>query len=262
MSGYLAHLVARMATGAAGAGVRPRPLSRFEPAAPEVLPPGFGSDEQAADGREASPMHRPARQPVEREPGRAAPVPPAVDAPPRRPRPAGELHPTAPPVNPVGEPAAARRPARLGYLVPHPAPDFDRWPAEPDVQPVADPLPAPGTPAERGQAPELAVSTPQPGTPGPAQTVAAVGRPPVVVASIRPIRPEPVRPQALPPGGHPRAAEAKSSSAEPAVHVTIGRVEVIATPPAHPAPLRQPDRPSGVMSLDEYLKSREEEGRP
>ncbi len=55
------------------------------------------------------------------------------------------------------------------------------------------------------------------------------------------------------------SAKIDPSLAEPVINVTIGSVEVIAMPPAGPAKPPKPSRPSPVMSLDEYLKSRDQE---
>jgi hypothetical protein len=46
----------------------------------------------------------------------------------------------------------------------------------------------------------------------------------------------------------------------PTIHVTIGRVEVRATPPPSPLKKEQPNR-TPVMSLDEYLHQRAQESR-
>ncbi len=48
---------------------------------------------------------------------------------------------------------------------------------------------------------------------------------------------------------------------EPVVNVTIGRVEVLATQVQTPKKLKETAKPSGVMSLDEYLKQRERRSR-
>jgi hypothetical protein len=74
-----------------------------------------------------------------------------------------------------------------------------------------------------------------------------------------------VRPQVVParsdaPGTDRQARRAPAAPAEPAVQVTIGRIEVRAE--AVP-PVRRPSkkgRPAGVMSLDEYLKLRSNGG--
>ncbi len=58
------------------------------------------------------------------------------------------------------------------------------------------------------------------------------------------------------------AAESESPSAEPVIHVTIGRVEVLAVPPTEAPKPQKNSRPNPVMSLDEYLKNRDQERQP
>jgi len=54
----------------------------------------------------------------------------------------------------------------------------------------------------------------------------------------------------------PQASETK---AEPVINVTIGRIEVRAIKPETTKNISRPTTPSGVMTLDEYLKQREGE---
>ena len=51
------------------------------------------------------------------------------------------------------------------------------------------------------------------------------------------------------------------SQADPVINVTIGRVEIRATNPEPAKPGRADKKPTGVMSLDDYLKQRESKGR-
>lgn len=51
------------------------------------------------------------------------------------------------------------------------------------------------------------------------------------------------------------------SQTEPVINVTIGRVEIRATNPEPAKPGRADKKPTGVMSLDDYLKQRENKGR-
>lgn len=51
-----------------------------------------------------------------------------------------------------------------------------------------------------------------------------------------------------------RGVEKQSSAEPPAIHVTIGRVEVRATSSA--APTKRPSRSSSALSLDDYLRAR------
>ena len=56
-------------------------------------------------------------------------------------------------------------------------------------------------------------------------------------------------------------ARSESASNDPAIHITIGRLEVKAVPPP-PSPVRRkPKRHSSIMSLDEYLRRRANEKR-
>lgn len=48
---------------------------------------------------------------------------------------------------------------------------------------------------------------------------------------------------------------------EPVVNISIQYVEVIASPPANPSRPTEESRPKGVMSLDEYLNKRQQEGK-
>ncbi len=52
-------------------------------------------------------------------------------------------------------------------------------------------------------------------------------------------------------------AQEKKAQPEPVVNVTIGRVEVRAVQTETPRQKPQPQKPTGVMTLDEYLKQRE-----
>ena len=53
----------------------------------------------------------------------------------------------------------------------------------------------------------------------------------------------------------------KNEQPEPVINVTIGRVEVRATQTEPPRQKPQPQKPAGVMTLDDYLKQREHGGR-
>jgi hypothetical protein len=65
-----------------------------------------------------------------------------------------------------------------------------------------------------------------------------------------------VRPYLEPAPPVPSAAAAQP---EPTIQVTIGRIEVRATPPAQPPPKQRSAPP--VMSLEEYLRQRSGERR-
>jgi hypothetical protein len=122
------------------------------------------------------------------------------------------------------------------------------------VRPTAGPMASSSEPAEGALRPRI-IPRIEPGPPsgaprqaGAAQQAAESGRP-YAFPSIEP---------ATPPSGQP------SGRGEPAptIQVTIGRVEVRAiTPPQREAPRRRPTRPESVLTLDEYLKQRNEESR-
>jgi hypothetical protein len=62
--------------------------------------------------------------------------------------------------------------------------------------------------------------------------------------------------------GHPRSlpqpvARSSQQDREPDVHISIGRVEIKATPPAAAPPRRQDTRRRPQLTLDDYLRSRE-----
>lgn len=101
---------------------------------------------------------------------------------------------------------------------------------------------------ERGTAPE--------------PTVPRSERPPVETAPAMtqsPIVAEPHVTHYVEPATRPRAELAAAPEAAPTIRVTIGRVDVRATPPPAPTPkVQRPKAP--VMSLDEYLRERAEGG--
>jgi len=78
--------------------------------------------------------------------------------------------------------------------------------------------------------------------------------------TIHPIRPQtriqPLEQMSIQPQMERKLA---NSPAEPVINVTIGRVEVIANPQKTSTPPIKTKRPNPVMSLDEYLKSRDQE---
>jgi hypothetical protein len=51
-----------------------------------------------------------------------------------------------------------------------------------------------------------------------------------------------------------------SAATDPIVNVTIGRVEVRAMQAENPGKSERPKKPTGVMSLDDYLKQRDNKG--
>jgi hypothetical protein len=101
---------------------------------------------------------------------------------------------------------------------------------------------------ERGTAPEPRV--PRSELP-PAETAPAITQAPIVA--------EPHVTHYVEPATRPRAELAAAPGAAPTIRVTIGRVEVRATPPPMPTPkVQRPKAP--VMSLDDYLCERAEGG--
>jgi hypothetical protein len=59
---------------------------------------------------------------------------------------------------------------------------------------------------------------------------------------------------------HRWQASDSSAATDPIVNVTIGRVEVRATQAENPGKSERPKKPTGVMSLDDYLKQRDNKG--
>jgi hypothetical protein len=65
------------------------------------------------------------------------------------------------------------------------------------------------------------------------------------------VPPAPIRPVPSLPVSH-----ASGTSTEPTVHVTIGRIEIRAVPPERREQTPSPDKPTGIMSLDDYVERR------
>jgi hypothetical protein len=199
-----------------------------------------------------------------------------LTAPPPAPRPPVPTGTTlsAPPVQPAPlvEPVPARQPA----IPAHPAPPAHqprpqeslitrtihettvaREPAQPAVQVrIAQPPPAPVPPVApvraTATAPVPGQPSPRPDSPAPAPAIQP--RPPAPRVATQ----NPARPPA--PSQIARASIQRPGSPEPTIHVTIGRIEVRAMPPAVPAS-RSP-RPNGPkLTLDSYLRARNG-GRP
>lgn len=260
------------------------------PAPVEILPAGAASRPV-----EAAPVPQPGRPPLERGQGRLAPRPEPLQAPEGE-RAAGQgvsqareafappplasprLHPagavaaqavrprTGPePVSPPATDAAEGTPrpmARTGetstgaeadalaaqqiaierLLTILPAPQSGAERARTDGRPEAGPREGHGTAEIKG------ASQHQPAPPATVPTPAlVVARPQVTHAP----RAEPAAPQAT--------KEALAPEVAPTIQVTIGRVEVRATPPA-PA-LKRPRAKPPAMSLDEYLRQRNQGGQ-
>lgn len=259
-----------------GARVRSRPsASSDQKTAGGALPPRLRS---AAAARGATPVSPEAQtQPQPPPPASPAPTPsksrdpsrsaagPARAAQPeapasgsRRPRPSAA--PAAGPAGPEATSSVIDDEVRL-QVAERAAPSPERA-STPDVQPAAAPEDEAQAhvPAGVGHEPP---APPDPSPPGPA--LLGAGRP-VVVRTVATTAPQPP-PGAAPPAhaaserGAPRFPPAvraldviEAPTAVPAVHVTIGRIEVRASTLAAPRISRPPEPPA--MSLEEHLRER------
>jgi hypothetical protein len=259
MTGYLSSVVERISPG--GQRVRPRPISLFEPQGP------------AGDARWGAVTGAAAEAPETGEVGEPAPearAPGATQTTHRTERisePTRALQKLSRPRRPRREPEsdeAARSPERLGYLVAPPAAAIEGLSGERTEQPAPEARSAKKGSSERWEGREDRVDRvdrPQPRGTAPRR----VTRPPqpATASAIRvsspergqvPQKPTPVQPR--------RSVRGKPPPAGRTIEVTIGRIEVIAVPPSQPAKAAVSHRPSAVMSLEGYLKSREEERQP
>ena len=109
--------------------------------------------------------------------------------------------------------------------------------------------PQEGSSTRQPPAPQPPAAAPQPLKP--ADSAAAPGTPQVVVPQQVRLAPRPVSLPFVAP-----AASARPSAA-PTIQVTIGRIEVRATPPTPATPRKASAKPA-AMSLEEYLKQRSE----
>ena len=286
MTDYLSTLLARSQPG--GGLVRPRTAALFEPRGPAgpSLPPEV--EETASASETGAPETRPmaARQDEPR------PEPPAPAE-----APAGRLRPG--PVLPEPARSEARSPAspRPGALQPRPEPARQPAPPEaeatrtvrPAVAPAKPAKPAPPAPprveiramervVERSEQQVIVERTiVAPAAPPPTRRAdpvepegdeaqparrAAPDRPLGAALVVRP-RVAPARPSEPPARAGREASMPAAAPAEPAVQVTIGRIEVRAesAPASVPAGRRGKGNGRGaVMSLDEYLKLRSNGG--
>jgi len=152
-------------------------------------------------------------------------------------------------------------PAQLGYLVVQP-----RFQANQPVLEPSHPEIITATQAERPRLePErganLEEGTPPRGGPAAPRQEKTSQKP----APKNIIRPH-LREAAESPGStlfNPQIATKNDSSpTEPVINITIGSVEVVAVPPPGSTKTKKNDRPSPVISLDEYLKNRDQERQP
>lgn len=116
-------------------------------------------------------------------------------------------------------------------------------------------LPAPQSGAERARTDGRPEAGPGEGH-GTAEINEASQHQPAPVVARPQVTHAPPAEQAAPPA----TKEASTQAAAPTIQVTIGRVEVRATPLPAPAPKRPRAKPP-VMSLDEYLRQRNQGGQ-
>ncbi len=293
MSDFLGHLVARsLDLSPATPAVRPRLASRFEPVTPAVAPLIEETMEEVVSAAApAARIEHVLAEPAAARPAPHPPGPPLPSAPPTTrergeealsgrslgggsPLPVagradgrgagGEGPPPPPQVGPV------IRPLRIeeGRSRPEPAlpPSLEPTPRAPiPVQATA----APPFPEPRPQVEPVIrrieverVLTPASAPPAPAPSPAAPTQAKPAKAAPAPVPAPPIlqpRVQAVERGPFP--ARREEPAAEPVIHVTIGRIEVRATPaPKAPARERQAARPA--VDLEEYLRQRAQgEGR-
>jgi hypothetical protein len=273
MSDFLSTLLARARGDAPGESpavlLQPRPLARFEPTAPagwdaltfsaesspaEPPPPAPGAPPPPLappDYRSPIPMTPAGHAP---DPGLATGLSPKPQPPPpaardqqqpqtpggplAKPAPAPLAAPPLTPQPPLAPPAGdGARPSRPP-IEPNPAEISTTTP--PGVQPALTILPES----------ERLASSPAP-TSDPADRLPAhlePALPPPRTGRLQPALPAPPEAPAPPPAAPP----------DPVINVTIGRVEIRAAAPA-PAPERRPRPEPPVLSLDDYLRRRQQE---
>ena len=255
MANFLSNLVQRF--NQPTPAVQARPVSLFEPQTQLDLSPWVGAEQNAVES-EPPPT---ARRQIKPTPSDIPSTP--IDS--RPVQPSNEPHPqslAAPLKEKLPMVVAHQPPAQLGYLVVRTENQVEMPLTRPDAHPQVDPAPPKGAARlepERAANPK-AESQPRggPPTPGPEKVLPKTAEP----ASIRPKPRAAENPLGVASIPLQNAAKAAPDSSEAIINVTIGRVEVIATPPAVPARPPKASRPSPVMSLDEYLKSRDQERQP
>jgi hypothetical protein len=231
------------ATVEPGATLRPRLASRFEPLAPL----------EAAEVRSAEPFPQTFQEKVTPRQPDAVPVPAAQ--PPEEPAVVARLETATRAVESPHTPRADRR----SSLSPFPSPDRlllnadhrdDRVPPRPT--------------GARAQAEAAAVppETPRPIRIDAEETDRAPGRPadllPRLASPLSPPRPEAALVPAAPARLVPTIAwpQPPGPSPEPTVHVTIGRIDIRAVTPGPRDRAAKAEKPTGIMSLDEYVERR------
>jgi len=289
MSDFLSHLVARSlgVTHSAGQAetVQPRPISRFDPAAQGLTVPEPLED-QAAElpAVSQSPRNEPPRAPLRYFDDRPAtmtalaPPSPIAPLPPREPMTVRAIEPPrderviVPPAPPTPAllkestaPADGSAPHTMTSshiverLMREPVVERDTVAARETVieRTIERELATPHEPLPRPAPGALHAQTPQPAAPQRAdERFDPVVQPRVTVApSVAVVQP---RVSVAPPASSRIAAsqpEAAHHEATPTIHVTIGRIEVRAAPPA--ASVKRSRPASAGMSLEEYLRSRD-----
>ncbi len=279
---YLDNLVARHLLETAV--IQPRPVSLFEPwpgTAPLFPAPVTGEEAAAVSPPAAHPLPRPQTPPIPsptmqsaQQPALPTPAPPAPQAalpPPLPPTPT--LRPTSPePARqprkqpPVNDAPAAIQPALPRQPAPTPVTPVNVTPASPyhqaEPQLVKETHP-PVIIREQITLLKPVTETPTPLTLPLVETVREqpIQPSPPVVAAPATIRPEHIRPF-TPANGRSANHQLPGTQPEPAttVQITIGRIEVRATPPP-PAKVEQKQLRTPVLSLDDYLRQRNG-GRP
>lgn len=277
----------------------PRPVSIFEPPTDKGIglpvlppPPPVARPVSAAPrALEFQPSPFPgSQQPTAKlmVPDRShAPLPPLATPSPIQPEPAPALQPAVGPTTaPDGE-GQTRPPDQAGSpspsQVPAGTPAPQRATQGPPISVPTASTPAPATGPQQRPEPlqprdplgsnegnRRAVST-EVVVARPMETPAAatIERAPAPVVHEQAPAPPPgaaLRPQiaVMPPARSPRPLAHRleeTAMTQPTIHVTIGRVEVRATPPPAPSQKKGPSKPA-VMSLDEYLRQRNGGGPP
>lgn len=278
MAGFLTHIAARL--GEPEGQLRPRRPSLFEP-------PVAAASDLALVGASREGLPESAFERIVDADAPAVETPPAAASPARQRRtglraagPAGPAPPADPPPEPIDAPPAARAASALPRRTAPAAQPAAGLRATPDapapnrsgraIRPAgiaasprtvsADPAMGPATgddPARMKARPTMG-RRPLPRRPAPRRddaTAAAADDPrdlaaPTPAAPASGILQAPVVVRVL---SDPPPARAQRS--EPAIHVTIGRVEVRAVAAA-PSDTTRRERPSPVMSLDDYLRTR------
>jgi len=255
MTGFLDRLISRSIPAPAGAPagdvLRPRLPSLFED--PPGADPGPLSFESGAEALE---VQAPGKKPAVGVPDGGEPQPPFLTEMERGPHPAMTgFHPIESiqadghPILPAGTGTTERRFGDVGSLR---AREPGRTAGQPSAGPTPPPAPHQGeTIPERGRAvppAEPAVS------PVDFLSAAQAALQPAPFPGVPSLAPATVRPAAA-----PAAFESMTDDRQaPIVQIHIGRIEVLASnPPGQPA-VRPPASPRPKLSLDEYLRQRNE----